>query len=71
MMKKMSQEEKKDQENPERRADNKNEIVFYSDTEFASITNVLFGAIKSNYVNFNSSFISNDCRIGVFHPPQS
>lgn len=70
MNKKIQQEEKKDQENPERRADNKNEIVVYSNAEFACVSNILLLRLQNNYRNFNSSFISSNCRIGVFHPPQ-
>ena len=71
MMKKLQQEEKKDQENPERKAENKNEIVLSSKsfapsvTKYSSIETIL----KLQYPKIAISY-SYNCTNSIFHPPK-
>lgn len=41
MMKKLKQEDKKDQQNPDRKSDNKDEVVVSSKSFFPSVTRIL------------------------------
>jgi hypothetical protein len=68
MMKKLQQEEKKDQENPERKSENKFEIISfqkdqYSLTCFNTSPAVIFPVTKES--------ISSPILSAPFHPPQS
>ena len=71
MMKKLQQEEKKDQENPDRKADNKNEIVLSSKSfaptlpKFSSIEIIT----KPQYPNIANSYTYNSTN-SIFHPPK-
>lgn len=70
MMKKLQQEEKKDQENPERKSENKNEIVLSTKSFFATISRAykqriakkLYPQIADNYA-YNPAY-------SIFHPPK-
>ena len=70
MMKKLKADEKKDQENPERKSDNKNTLTFYNNSVFAGINNrriALLATIKKSY------YLEEKCidrSIDIFHPPQ-
>jgi hypothetical protein len=67
MMKKMQQEEKKDQENPERKMENKFESISFRIEDLLIIppyiiTSVTFPVFRENiHTDFSSSY---------FHPPQ-
>jgi hypothetical protein len=66
MMKKLKQEEKKDQQNPERKADNKDEVIS-SKSFFASVNQIaLVSKIHYNFFNNNSV---QDRTSDFFHPP--
>jgi hypothetical protein len=71
MMKKFKAEEKKDQENPERRGENKNEITLSSSSFFPSITTprseIIAFAKKTPYSAGNII----DRSFDIFHPPQA
>ncbi len=70
MAKKMMQEEKKDQQVPERKSVNKNDITLSSNSFFASINSPVFSivsSVKRFYVLRNISGRSLD----IFHPPQA
>lgn len=70
MVKKMQQEEKKDQQVPERKSLSGNDITLFSKTSFATINlpvSFITPAIKSRYVSSSISFYSLD----IFHPPQN
>ena len=69
MMKKLQQEEKKDQENQERKSENKNEITLYSDSNPSSILSEIFVVTKLNYLPFSTNK-SVDRSFDFFHPPQ-
>lgn len=67
LMKKMQQEEKKDQQNPERRSANKNEILS-SRSFFCSID--IEAAILQNTYPFKITPALADLSTIIFHPPQ-
>lgn len=71
MMKKLKQEEKKDQENPERKSENKNEVLLSSKSFFASLIlpALQVKPIKKYHEIFNA--ISTDRSLDIFHPPQA
>ena len=71
MMKKLQQEEKKDQENPERKAENKNEIVLSSKSFAPSVPKYSSIEITSKlqYPKFANSY-SYNCTSSIFHPPK-
>jgi len=70
MMKKLQQEEKKDQENPERKSENKNEVVLSTKSFFATIpTQYLIESISKNLLP-SSDGKSIDRSFDIFHPPQ-
>jgi len=68
MMKKLQQEEKKDQENPERKSENKNEIALSSKSFFTSVPTYCINFIKRLYPTLNSPKVT-DRSFEVFHPP--
>ena len=68
MMKKLQQEEKKDQENPERKAENKNEIILSSKSFYAAVPNYSIHFIKRLYPTLQSPK-ETDRSFEVFHPP--
>ena len=70
MAKKMVQEERKDQQAPERKSVTRNDITLSSKSFFASINLPAFSIIPSirrHYVSHNLSGRSLD----IFHPPQA
>lgn len=69
MIKKVQQEDTKDQQNPERKGDNKSEILVYFKSSFASIS--AFNCIHniSPYA-VASPDKTTDRSTGIFHPPQ-
>ena len=67
MMKKLQQEEKKDQQNPERKSENKSEVLssksFFCSLEHFSIL------IQNSYSTTDAATIV-DRAFSIFHPPQ-
>lgn len=68
MMKKMKQEEKQEQDNPERRAENKFELIcgaFHTDviTPGRIITAIRYPVVQEQIIN--------DYSASLFHPPQA
>ena len=70
MMKKMRQEENKDQQNPERKADNKNETVLSSKSFFVQLTPPSFILLSSVSPRINTQNIPVGNACDIFHPPQ-
>ena len=71
MMKKLQQEEKKDQENQERKSDNKNEIILSTKSFFATVPTQYLIDSKSNKLLPCSDNKSIDRSFDIFHPPQA
>lgn len=70
MMKKLQQEEKKDQENPERKAENKNEIILSSKSFYAVVNaNYKVAIIKQVFPQITDDY-SYNCTSTIFHPPK-
>lgn len=70
MMKKLKAEEKKDAENPERKAESKAEITLSSKSFYATIATPAFEQIANQKFVLQSNGHSTDRSIAVFHPPQ-
>lgn len=68
MMKKLKQEEKKEEQNPERKADNKNEIIISAKSFFASLCLPERRLLKSNVALLQTGKEIKMPRF-VFHPP--
>ncbi len=68
MMKKLQQEEKKDQENPNRKGDNKNEITLFSKSFFATVNLYRLFCLKKQYPSLQIQK-ETDRSFEVFHPP--
>ena len=71
MMKKLQQEEKKDQENPERKSENKNEIILSTKSFFSSVPTQYLIESKSKKLLASSDGKSIDRSFAIFHPPQA
>lgn len=71
MIKKLQQEEKKDQENPERKGENKNEIILYTKSFFASVPTQYLIVTKTKKLLPSSDGKSIDRTFDIFHPPQA
>ncbi len=69
MMKKLQQEEKKDQENPERKSENKTEIIL-SAKSFSSVPAQYLILSKSKKLLPSSDGKSIDRSFDIFHPPK-
>ena len=70
MTKKLQQEDNKDQQNPERKGDNKSEVIFYFKSSFASVP--VFNCItKLPTYTVISAAKTTDHSTGIFHPPQA
>ncbi len=69
MMKKLKAEEKKDQQNPERRSENKNEVVLSTKSFYPSIRNISSQSSQL-YTAYNDSRSVKMPR-SVFHPPSA
>lgn len=67
LMKKIKNEGGKDKQNPERRGNNKNEIVYFCQTQVDNI--FCIRQLKQNFVGFDSSAIQ-DISFSFFHPPK-
>jgi len=70
MMKKLQQEEKKDQENPERKAENKNEITLSSRSFFADVPLYIAQLTSIEKISSHSNGEIIDRCFDIFHPPQ-
>ena len=68
MMKKLKQEENKDKQNPERRNDNKDEVLFFSKKSFEIQHSFLY--IVKQYPIINSS-LTKDISLAFFKPPKA
>lgn len=67
MMKKLKQEEKKDEQNPDRKLENKNDIALSSKSFFSSI-----GIITvQQAITYNNTFSGKEIKMprSIFHPP--
>ncbi|MFN3667604.1 MAG: hypothetical protein ACK4S0_15685 [Sediminibacterium sp.] len=67
MMKQLKAEEKKDQQNPERRLDNKNEVVLSSKSFYPSLTKLT--KLGSTYFDYYQPGKFSGIAQSVFHPP--
>jgi hypothetical protein len=72
MMKKLQQEEKKDQENPDRKAENKNEIVLSSKSfaPYLPVLSILEISTKLQYPKTDNDY-SLDRSNFIFRPPKA
>ena len=70
MMKKMRQEENKDQQNPERKADNKNETVLSCQSYFLQFTSPSFILLSKTTPCAKNDNIPAGNVCDIFHPPQ-
>ncbi|MBS1512414.1 MAG: hypothetical protein JST86_16330 [Bacteroidetes bacterium] len=69
MMKKLKAEEKKDEQNPERKADNKT-VVLSSKSFFCSVITAIIPAFSKPSAGSNT-FSLQDMEYAFFHPPQA
>jgi len=67
MLKKLKQEENKDKQNPERRNENRNEVLFCSKPQL-NLQHYYIAVVKA-YPRFNDS-ITKDIAVDFFQPPQ-
>lgn len=71
MMKKLKAEEKKDQENPERKAENKNESVVSFQTTVNAFTAVARSSQSiKHYISYKEG-VTLHRSLSVFHPPRA
>jgi hypothetical protein len=70
MMKKMREEEKKEQENTERKCGNKNEIVSFK-SFFPTVENPTTIITINQKISPKSMGSSKDRSLDIFHPPQA
>ena len=68
MLKRLKQEENKDKQNPERRSDNKDEVLFCSKNQLN--WQQYLTSIEITYPHFNTS-ITKDISVDFFQPPQA
>ncbi|HWB28485.1 MAG TPA: hypothetical protein VG738_23595 [Chitinophagaceae bacterium] len=71
LSKQLQQENKKDQENPERKADNKNEITLSSKSFFASVHCPCNITADKMYILPRCIGNATDRAMAIFHPPQT
>lgn len=69
MKKQLTDENNKDQQSPERKGGNKNEITLSSKSFFATV-NVFTAGIKHSYITPLSIGYSVSRTLDIFHPPQ-
>ncbi|HVM88002.1 MAG TPA: hypothetical protein VMT76_07420 [Puia sp.] len=69
LFKKISQENKKDQENPERKADNKSEIALSSKSFFATEASTPVCSISGKIIIQLTQGNITDVSLSIFHPP--
>lgn len=70
LMKKLLQEEKKDQENNERKSEQKSEVTLFLNPFSVSGLFSLVHTIQTKYPPFRSSGCIKDRSLEIFHPPQ-
>ncbi len=70
MMKKIQQEQKKDQENPDRKSDNKNEVILSSKSFFATVNKNYKTASAKQLFPYVTNGYTFSCIHSIFHPPQ-
>lgn len=68
MMKELKEEAKKDHQYPDRRGENKNEIVLSNQSFFATMNPLPISGIQRNYLFTNEGKVVKIHR-GIFHPP--
>jgi hypothetical protein len=71
LSKKIQQESKKDQDNPERKLSDKNETVLSSKSFAPSLPLVLISDIRADQQIFIPNTHSISCCFDIFHPPQA
>lgn len=71
LSKKIQQESKKDQDNPERKLSDKNETVLSSKSFAPSLPLVLISDISDDQQIFIPNTHSINCCFDIFHPPQA
>ena len=69
MMKKLKQEEKQDQQNPERKSENKTEVLSSKSFYCSAIAAISTFAVKATPVEKN--YPVTDISYSFFHPPQA
>lgn len=70
MMKKLQQEEKKDQQNPERKSENKNEITLFSKSFFAIVNRTYKEPVAKTVISQISNSYTYSYTNSIFHPPK-
>lgn len=70
LMKKLNHEENKDQQNPERRAENKLEVLS-SRSFFCNAAIPAFISVSTIKNNFSLVYTTTGCYLDIFHPPQA
>lgn len=70
MMKKLQQEEKKDQQNPERKSENKNEITLFLKSFFAIVDRTDIEAFAKPLISQVSNGYTYNYTYSIFHPPK-
>ena len=68
MMKKLKQEENKDKQNPERRSENKNEVLYFSKNQ---INMQYFNLTVANTYLVLNNRITKDISLDFFQPPRA
>ena len=68
MMKKLKQEENKDKQNPDRKSDNKNEVLFFLPTQSAA--QLPSALITVAYAPYNTTPV-NEIAFGFYQPPRA
>lgn len=71
MRKQLQQENKNDQENPERKADGKNEITLSSKSFFATVAYAPVAVHGRLYITPRCIGHAADRAMAIFHPPQA
>jgi len=67
MMKKLKEEEKSDQQNPEHKSENKNEIV--SSKSFFTTVSAKKASLPKVFIAYHSTLFPQPSAADVFHPP--
>jgi hypothetical protein len=70
MTKKLQEQDKQDEENPERKAENKSEVLLSSISFFAALTIPSLKLVSTKKLNAYPNGKPIDRHVEVFHPPQ-
>ncbi len=71
MMKKLQQEEKKDQENPDRKNDNKYELPLSSKSFFACIDKTNYSVFSNSKFSLFTNNYAYNFTFSIYHPPKA